>query len=145
MNVNVTPVNDPPTAVADAKTAAEDTKLSFLPTDLTANDVKGPPNENTQTLSVTGVSATANTHGTVSLTTGTVMYSPDANYNGPSSFEYTVCDNGTTNGAARSPVCDWHGERHRDAGQRCANRRRGCQRHDRRHYADVPRERSPEE
>src|SRR5437660_6023716 len=33
-----------------------------------------------------------------------VTYTPDANYNGPASFTYSVCDNGTTNGAA-DPKC----------------------------------------
>jgi len=48
------------------------------------------------------VSATADTHGTVSLSSGTITYSPDQNYNGPASFTYEVCDNGTTDGAADS-------------------------------------------
>src|SRR3989442_15264571 len=59
-------------------------------------------NESGQTLTVTSVSATANTHGTVSLSSGTVSYSPASNYNGAASFEYQVCDNGTTNGAPDS-------------------------------------------
>jgi hypothetical protein len=50
-------------------------------------------------LTVTSVSATGDTHGTVSLSSGTITYSPAANYNGPASFTYQVCDNGTTNGA----------------------------------------------
>ena len=71
---------------------------------LSSNDSAGPANENVQVLTVTSVSATADTHGTVSLASGTVTYSPDANYNGPASFNYQVCDNGTTNGAA-DPKC----------------------------------------
>src|SRR5207247_1330636 len=51
------------------------------------------------------VNATASTHGTVSLTAGNVTYTPDANYNGPASFTYHVCDNGTTNGSP-DPKCD---------------------------------------
>jgi hypothetical protein len=57
-----------------------------------------------QVLTVTSVSATADTHGTVSLSSGTITYTPDQNYNGPASFNYQVCDNGTTNGAA-DPKC----------------------------------------
>ena len=35
-----------------------------------------------------------------------MRYKPtEANYNGPDSFKYRVCDNGTTNGAA-DPKCD---------------------------------------
>jgi len=55
-------------------------------------------NENVQVLTVTSVLAGADTHGTVSLSSGTITYSPDQNYNGPASFTYQVCDNGTTNG-----------------------------------------------
>jgi hypothetical protein len=38
----------------------------------------------------------------VSLSSGTISYSPDQNYNGPASFTYTVCDNGLTDGAPDS-------------------------------------------
>src|SRR5206468_1128989 len=54
---------------------------------------------------VDAVNATASTHGTVSLTAGNVTYTPDANYNGPASFTYYGCDNGTTNGSP-DPKCD---------------------------------------
>src|SRR6185295_8796351 len=80
----------------------EDTNLQIPTSTLTSNDSAGPANENVQVLTVTSVSATADTHGTVSLSTGVVSYSPDANYNDPASFTYQVCDNGTTNGAADS-------------------------------------------
>lgn len=40
--------------------------------------------------------------GRVSLADGQVTYTPEPNYNGPASFAYTVCDNGTTNGAIDS-------------------------------------------
>jgi hypothetical protein len=102
VSVNVIAVNDPPMAANDSKTTSQDTILNFLAGDLTVNDVAGPANENGQTLTVTGVNATANTHGTVSLSGGMVIYSPDANYSGPASFDYQVCDNGATNGAPDS-------------------------------------------
>src|SRR6185436_12649706 len=38
--------------------------------------------------------------GTVSISGGNVLFTPTANYTGPASFDYTVEDNGTTNGAA---------------------------------------------
>jgi len=102
VSVNVAAVNDPPMAANDAKSTSQDTSLNFPAGDLTANDVAGPANENGQTLTVTGVIASANTHGTVSLSGGMVIYSPDANYSGPASFDYQVCDNGATNGAPDS-------------------------------------------
>ena len=98
VNVTVTEVNDAPTATDDSKTVAEDGTLSFPASDLTANDSAGPANESGQTLTVTAVGSA--THGSVSLVAGTITYTPDADYNGPASFHYTVRDNGTTNGAA---------------------------------------------
>jgi hypothetical protein len=76
--------------------------LQITASDLTLNDSAGAANENVQVLTVTGVLATADTHGTVALSSGTITYSPDQNYNGPASFTYQVCDNGTTNVASDS-------------------------------------------
>ncbi|MEA2165345.1 MAG: large repetitive protein [Thermoanaerobaculia bacterium] len=104
VNVTVNPVNDPPTAADDAKSTDEDTTLTFSASDLTANDSAGPANESGQTLTVTAVSATANTHGTVSLTSGNVTYVPEANYNGAASFTYSVCDNGTPSACSGGTV-----------------------------------------
>jgi DNA/RNA endonuclease G (NUC1) len=103
VSLSVTEVNDDPSAVNDAKTATEDSTLSFPATDLTANDSAGP-NESGQTLTVDAVISTPNTHGTVVLNAGQVQYSPDGNFNGTASFDYHVCDNGTTNGAP-DPKC----------------------------------------
>jgi len=98
--MTVTEVNDKPTAVADSKSTAEDTALVFAASTLTTNDSKGPANESGQTLTVTAVTATADTHGAVVLASGNVTYTPAADYNGPASFSYTVTDNGTTGGSA---------------------------------------------
>ncbi|HEX8170479.1 MAG TPA: Ig-like domain-containing protein [Thermoanaerobaculia bacterium] len=95
VHVTVTEVNDPPTASADAKTSAEDTPLTFPATDLTANDSAGDPS---QTVTVTSVTNPAN--GTVSLVAGNITFTPDANFNGMATFDYTITDDGTTNGSA---------------------------------------------
>ena len=100
-NLTITEVNDAPTAVADSKSVAEDGVLTLRC--LNVDDERfsaGPANESGQTLTVTAVSSTASTHGSVSLSAGTVTYTPDADFNGAASFSYTVQDNGTTNGAA---------------------------------------------
>src|SRR5207249_7688 len=102
VNVTVSEVNDGPSATNDSKSTSEDTTLNFLASDLTTNDSAGPANESSQTLTVTSVTATANTHATVSLSGGTVSYTPAANYHGTASFDYQVCDNGTTNGSPDS-------------------------------------------
>jgi DNA/RNA endonuclease G (NUC1) len=99
VSVGVSEVNDSPSAVDDSKTTDEDTQLSFAASDLTGNDSAGPTNESGQTLTVSSVTATASTHGTVSLNSGQVLYTPDGNYHGAASFSYQVCDNGTTNSA----------------------------------------------
>jgi hypothetical protein len=104
VNVTVTEVNDSPTATDDAASTNEDTPLNLSAADLANNDSSGPPNESLQVLTVTNVSSTVNSHGSVTLNNGTVTYSPDQNYNGSASFTYQVCDDGTTNGAP-DPKC----------------------------------------
>ena len=89
VSLTVTPVNDAPLAVDDdAGSTAEDTPKQISAASLLANDSDADGN----TLSVSAVSATANTHGTVSLAAGTITYTPAANYNGPASFKYTLSD-----------------------------------------------------
>ena len=94
--ITVTEVNDPPTAVDDNNSTPEDAALVFSAADLVGNDSKGPANEAGQTLTVIAVGNATN--GTVGLNAGQVTFTPNADYNGPASFEYTVQDNGTTNG-----------------------------------------------
>jgi endonuclease G len=101
VSITVTEVNATPVTTADSKDVNQNTPLSFPATDLTANDSPGA-GESGQTLTVTAVTATASTHGTVVLNNGTITYTPDTNYFGAASFSYTVCDNGTTAGAPDS-------------------------------------------
>jgi endonuclease G len=102
VTITTTEVNDAPVATDDAASTDEDTNVEIAASNLTGNDSAGAVNENAQVLTVTSVSATADTHGTVSLSSGTITYSPDSNFNGAASFTYEVCDNGTTNGAPDS-------------------------------------------
>jgi hypothetical protein len=95
-------VNDPPSAVDDSKSATTSTALTFPAGDLTTNDSPGPANESGQTMTVASVTATANTHGTVSLNSGQVTYTPTPSYTGPASFPYSACDNGLTAGSSDS-------------------------------------------
>lgn len=104
MTITVREVNDPPTAVDDSKTTTANNALTFAGSDLTTNDSTGPANEAGQTLTVSSVTATANTHGTVALNSGQVTYTPASGYTGPASFTYSACDNGTTAGAP-DPLC----------------------------------------
>jgi DNA/RNA endonuclease G (NUC1) len=102
VNITVTEVNDPPTAADDTANTNEDTQLNISALDLAINDSVGPGDESGETLTVNTVSATGDTHGSVVLNSGIVTYTPDADYNGPASFTYQVCDNGTTSGSLDS-------------------------------------------
>ncbi|HEX5718560.1 MAG TPA: Ig-like domain-containing protein [Thermoanaerobaculia bacterium] len=86
VSLSVIPVNDPPVAVADSATVAEEGTVT---TPVAANDTD-PENS---TLTVTAV--TQGAHGTVTLLAGNqVRYQPAANYFGPDTFTYTVRDPG---------------------------------------------------
>jgi large repetitive protein len=91
VNVTITPVNDAPVAVNDAATTAEDTPITI--------NVKGNDTDvDEDTLTVQSV--TQGTKGTVSIVSGQVLYTPNANYNGTDSFTYTISDgNGGTSTA----------------------------------------------
>ncbi|MFZ2948210.1 MAG: retention module-containing protein, partial [Desulfuromonadaceae bacterium] len=94
----VTPVNEPPIAVNDVAAAndalvtAEDTPLTIAAAALTGND-SDPDGD---AFSITGFTQTAN--GSLALNSdGSFTYTPNANYNGPDSFTYTITDaNGDT-------------------------------------------------
>ncbi len=96
--LTVTEVNDNPDAVNDSLAAInEDSGTRVIPfADLLGNDTRGPANENGQTITVTNVSNP--TGGTVVINGMTVEFTPTANFSGAASFDYTITDNGTTNG-----------------------------------------------
>ena len=83
--LTVTAVNDAPLAVADSASTDEDTPvvISVLVND---SDIEG------ESLSVTALGAAS--HGTVQITDSgqTVTYTPESEYNGSDTFEYTVSD-----------------------------------------------------
>ena len=88
ISITVDSVNDPVVAVDDSAATDEDTAVTI---DVQANDSAGPANED-QTLTTTAVTAPANGTATINPN-GSVTYTPDLNYNGSDSFNYTVCDN----------------------------------------------------
>ncbi|MBN1210074.1 MAG: tandem-95 repeat protein, partial [Myxococcaceae bacterium] len=94
VNVSVVPVNAPPTANDDTFTVAEDSSVTTL--DVLANDSIAP--DTGETLIITGVTQPAN--GTVTFNTSNVRFTPNANFHGPTTFDYTVSDgNGGTDTA----------------------------------------------
>ena len=89
VTVTVTPVNDPPQAVADTFDVTEGTANNRL--DVLANDLIAP--DSGETLSVSSVSTTAQ-GGTVEVSSDTlaVNYTPPSGFTGTDSFTYTVSD-----------------------------------------------------
>lgn len=85
--VNVTGINDLPTAVADTATVAEDGSVDI--------DVLGNDSDLDGSLEAASVAVlTAAGHGTTSVDalTGVITYAPAANYHGTDSFTYVVED-----------------------------------------------------
>jgi cysteine-rich repeat protein len=90
VTLTVAAVPDAPVAGDDSAVIAEDTPLVVAGAVLTANDadVDGPA------LTVTAVGAAV--RGVVALAGGAVTFTPEPNYVGPASFEYTVSDGALT-------------------------------------------------
>ena len=92
VTINVTAVNDPPVAVDDTYTTAEDSPLvvgsgpGLLDNDDDPEDA--PLNVNT----VGGVQPVEAGEVHVTLATGGFTFTPAADYNGPASFSYTISD-----------------------------------------------------
>ncbi len=107
VTVTVTPTNDPPDAVDDTFTVAEDSGATVL--NVLANDTFAP--DLGETLTVTAVTQPAG--GTVTFTAANVSFTPTANFIGTSTFTYTISDG---NGGTRHG----HGDGDGDAGERCA-------------------------
>jgi Ca2+-binding RTX toxin-like protein len=92
-------LNVAPVAVADTLAAVEDTPVTFTAAALLANDTDadGDPLTIAAVISGTGGTATLNGNGSVSFT-------PDADFNGPASFSYTVTDGLLTSAPATVTV-----------------------------------------
>ncbi|MBU4323969.1 MAG: tandem-95 repeat protein, partial [Gammaproteobacteria bacterium] len=94
VNVQVTPLNDPPVATDDTVTTLADTPV---PIDVLGND-NDPDGD---TLTVTEVNGLPITEGgapvdvgdgTVALVGGLLVFTPDTGFTGPATFTYTVQD-----------------------------------------------------
>jgi hypothetical protein len=98
-NINVTAVNDAPVATDDTPSSmTEDGGLRLISfASLLGNDSTGPANESGQSLTITAVSSVVG--GTAVINGTNIEFTPTANFNGTASFDYTVRDNGQTNGA----------------------------------------------
>ncbi len=93
VTVDITCVNDDPHAVNDTASGTEDTDVVIPGADLVANDT----DTELDSLHVSAVSNPSG--GTVSLDSGDVTFTPDADFCGTAGFTYTVSDGtGTDNG-----------------------------------------------
>ena len=84
--VTATPINTAPMAVDDTATMYEDKVVSI---GVTANDTDIDP---VDTLSVTSVTTPPSNGTAVRASDTTVTYTPNANFNGADSFDYTLSD-----------------------------------------------------
>ncbi len=86
VTMTVTSVNDAPVAAADTAAAALNLPASITDAALLANDsdVDG------DTLAVVRVGG--GTHGTAALASGTITFTPEANFTGDATFTYTLSD-----------------------------------------------------
>ena len=87
--ITVDPVEDPPVAVDDVTTTDEDTPVAI---DIVGND--NDPDGNLDPTSVVITDQPDNGTITVDPLTGEVTYTPDPEFNGTDSFEYSICDSG---------------------------------------------------
>lgn len=90
ISIAVTPVNDAPVAEPQFLTTGEDEPLTIT---LNGTDVDNEGGELTY-------SAAAPANGTLDCTGATCTYTPDLDYNGPDSFEFTVTDSDGATGTA---------------------------------------------
>src|SRR5262249_33809528 len=88
----VTEVNDAPIGVDDTlSSVAEDSGPRVIPVaTLLGNDLKGPANESSQTLTLIAVDSAVG--GSISLAGSDVIFTPAADFNGAASFRYTLQD-----------------------------------------------------
>ncbi|MDY0781514.1 tandem-95 repeat protein, partial [Tenacibaculum sp. IB213877] len=90
VNVTVNATNDAPVATDDVATGSEDAPIVI---DVLANDSDIDSTIDPASVSIS--SAPANGTVTIDPATGEVTYTPNADFNGNDSFEYTVCDDAT--------------------------------------------------
>jgi hypothetical protein len=99
VTMTVSEVNDAPTAVADtADIGVKDIVTTYSIANLLANDLKGATNESGQTLSISAVTAVTQAGGALAIVGDNLQYTPPTGYTGPDVFNYTISDDGTTNG-----------------------------------------------
>ena len=96
VTITVDPVDDPPVANDDTAGTGEDTPVII---DVAVNDTDPDGNLDPTSVTITGPATNGST--AIDPVTGAITYTPDADYTGPDSITYQICD--TTPG---TPLCD---------------------------------------
>ncbi len=99
LTINVSAVNDPPISTPDAPVStSENAAVTIAISTLLANDLPGPANESSQTVTFVPLSGTIPTAngGTVSQVGSNLIYTPATSFNGPDSFTYQISDGSVT-------------------------------------------------
>jgi len=91
-------VNDAPEAVDDTANTVEDTSVEI---DVVANDTDP---DTSDVITVTSVGDASNGMVSIDDDTGNILYTPDANFNGEDSFDYTISDGNGGTSTARVTV-----------------------------------------
>lgn len=105
VSITVTPVNDPPVVIGTQYSVAEDpvSPLVITPTQIFS---PGPPDEASQTITLSNIVTSAQTNGTVTLVGGNINFVPAANFFGTAVFQVTGTDTGTPADPAKSTVAN---------------------------------------
>ena len=99
MSLTVSPVNDVPAARPDQYATDEDTPLTVAAPGVLANDFDAEGD------AMTVVPGDAPVHGELTLNAnGSLTYVPDADYEGPDSFTYSVSDSGGDGTSESAPA-----------------------------------------
>lgn len=87
--VTVVPVNDPPTAADDTATVAEDQSVTI---DVLANDTDVDIANEGDDLTLVSTAGVDNAVVTIAANKKSLIFTPDANWNGEEDFTYTITD-----------------------------------------------------
>ncbi len=103
VTLGIAPVNSPPVAVADVVKGFEDTPLSIAASTLLKNDSNGESAGEVDALQIIKVAVPTGFPGTLKLDVAkqTILFTPRLNWNGTTTFTYTVQDSSKATATAQ--------------------------------------------